>query len=495
MRNVLVLRALVESFTNFGEQMTTIYFWTIVVYLIFLIGVGALRSRSVENQEDFSVAGRQLSTFVLFGTMLATWIGTGSIFGNAGKTYEAGIAAWILPFGGLAGIVMLSFLAAKARRFEAITVQDILEKRYNKWARVFGVITLVLTAVTIVSYQYRAAAAVIDLALPNTFDFKIAVIIVAAFIIIYTALAGMFSVAYTDLVMGITMIIGILVTFPVLWNRAGGYAGIAAKLPAEHMAFTGQFSWVQILGFLLPPGLLVLGDANMYQRFFSARTEGMARRATIWLLFGVAYMELMIIFTAWVASAIEWQGGALKNPGRVIAYVARDHRPRAVGGLRLPTIIAVIVSTASSHLLVHATAIVRDIYQRFINPQASEKCLVWLLRGLVVFLGAAAYIISTFSDKFLEVALRAYTIYGAGVTPSLVAALIWKRATATGAVTSIVTGVALTLIWEFSGLGNRTQIDPVIPAIAVSVASLIVVSLLTAKPSHEQLNSFFGEQT
>ncbi|MCI0665747.1 MAG: sodium:solute symporter family protein [Acidobacteria bacterium] len=474
--------------------MTTIYFWTIVVYLIFLIGVGAWRSKSVKNQEDFSVAGRQLSTFVLFGTMLATWIGTGSIFGNAGKTYEAGIAAWILPLGGLAGIAVLAFLAAKARRFEAITVQDILEKRYNKWARVLGVITLVLTAVTIVSYQYRAAAAVIDLALPDTFDFKIAVIIVAVFIIIYTALAGMFSVAYTDLVMGITMIIGILVTLPVLWNKAGGYAGIAAKLPAEHMAFTGQFTWVQILGFLLPPGLLVLGDANMYQRFFSARNEGMARRATIWLLFGVAYMELMIVFTAWVASALEWQGGELRNPGRVIAYVARDHMPIALGALLLTTIMAVIVSTAISYLLVPATALVRDIYQRFINPQASEKSLVWLLRGLVVLLGIVAYFISTFSDKFLEVALRAYTIYGTGVTPSLVAALIWKRATATGAVTSIVTGVAITLIWEFSGLGEKTQIDPVIPAIAVSVTSLVVVSLLTAKPSQEQLKSIFGEQ-
>lgn len=473
--------------------MTTIYFWTIVAYMIFLIGVGALRSRSVESQEDFSVAGRQLSTFVLFGTMLATWIGTGSIFGNAGKTYEVGIAAWVVPMGGLLGIVALSFLAAKARRIEAITVQDILEKRYNKWARIFGAITLVLTAVTIVSYQYRAAAAVIDLALPNTLDFKTAVIIVAVFIIIYTALAGMFSVAYTDLVMGITMIIGILVTFPVLWNKAGGYAGLAEKLPVGHMQFTGQFTWVQILGFLLPIGLLVLGDANMYQRFFSARNEGMARRATIWLLFGVAYMELMIIFTAWVASALEWQDPALKNPGHVIAFAARNYLPVALGALLLTTIMAVIVSTAISYLLVPATALVRDVYQRFINPNASEKSLVWLLRGLVVFLGAVAYVISTYSDKFLEVALRAYTIYGTGVTPSLVAALVWKRATAAGAVTSIVTGVATTLIWEFGGYGTSTGVDPVIPAICISVVSLIVVSLLTPAPSREQLRPFYGE--
>jgi SSS family transporter len=497
--------------------MTSIYFWTIIAYMVFLIGVGALRSRRVESQEDFSVAGRQLSTFVLFGTMLATWIGTGSIFGNAEKVYQTGIAAWILPLGGIIGIAILSLLAARARRLPAITVQDILETRYNKWARVLGVITLVLTAVTIVSYQYRAAAAVINLTMPDI-DYKAAVILVAVFIIIYTALAGMFSVAYTDLAMGITMIIGILITLPYVWFKAGGYAGLAATLPADHLAFFGPINWVQAIGLILPSGLLVLGDANMYQRFFSARNEGMARRATIWLLAGVAYMELMIIFTAWVCSALEWQGGGLERPGRVIAYAARDHLPRALGALVMTTIIAIIISTAISYLLVPATALVRDLYQRFINPQASERSLVWLLRALVVALGGIAFVISAYSQAFLNVALRAYSIYGTGVTPSLVAALVWKRATAAGAATSIIAGVATTLIWEFSekivkvctsvfGEGGITAlvqrldgfkmdygIDPVIPAIILSVAALILVSLLTPPPRREQLAPFFGDE-
>src|SRR5213083_2620691 len=211
--------------------MSPIYFWTIVAYMVFLIGIGALRSRRVESQEDFSVAGRQLSTFVLFGTMLATWIGTGSIFGFSGKIYEVGIAAWILPVGSQIGIILLSFLASRARRSSAITVQDILETRYNKWARVLGVITLVMTATTIVSYQYRAAGAVINLALPSL-NFRTAVIIVTVFIIIYTALAGMFSVAYTDLAMGITMIIGMLIALAFVWTRAGGYAGMTSVLLA-----------------------------------------------------------------------------------------------------------------------------------------------------------------------------------------------------------------------------------------------------------------------
>lgn len=471
--------------------MTKFYFWTILAYMIFLVGVGAIRSRKVETQEDFSVAGRQLSTFVLFGTMLATWIGTGSIFGNAERVYEVGIAAWIIPLGSLVAIAVLSLLAGKARKLAAITVQDILEQRYNHWARVLGVITLVLTAVTIVSYQYRAAAAVINLALPEL-DFKLAVIICAVFIIIYTALAGMFSVAYTDLVMGITMIIGILVTLPYFFFKAGGYSGLQAALPADHMEFFGPISFVQALGLILPPALLVLGDANMYQRFFSAKNEGMARRATIWLLLGVAYMELMIIFTAWAASALEWQGGQLARPARVIAYAARDHLPVALGALVLTTIIAIILSTAISYLLVPATALVRDVYQRFINPGASESSLVWLLRAIVVLLGAIAYIISTYSEKFLDVALRAYTIYGTGVTPSLVAALIWKRATTAGAITSIVTGVGTTLIWEFGGFGSTTGIDPVIPAITVSVLTLILVSFATPPPPPEKVAPFVG---
>jgi Na+/proline symporter len=259
------------------------------------------------------------------------------------------------------------------------------------------------------------------------------------------------------------------------------------------MQFTGRFSWTEVLGLLLPPGLLVLGDANMYQRFFSARSEGMARRATIWLLIGVAYMEMMIIFVAWVGSALEWQDGNLVRPARVIAYVARDHLPVVLGALLMTTIMSVIVSTAISYLLVPATALVRDIYQRFINPHAEEKKLVWLLRGLVVMLGVIAYVISTYGQGFLNVALRAYTIYGTGVTPSLIAALLWKRATTAGALSSIVSGVVVTLFWEFGGYGESTGVDPVIPAIAVSVLALVLGSLLTPPPRPEQIAPFFGE--
>lgn len=465
--------------------MTSVYFWTILIYLAALVAVALRTSRGVSTQEDFSVAGRRLSTFVLFGTMVATWIGTGSIFGNAEKTYRAGIAAWILPVGALIGIWVLSRLAGRARGLCQITIQDLLEKRYNAAARVFGVIALVIAYTTIVSYQYRAAGAVLNLTLPEL-DYGHAVIIAAAFIIVYTAIAGMLSIAYIGVIQGVTMIVGITLTLPVLFSRAGGVSGMYEQLEPSHFEIFGPIGWVEALGLLLPPFLLVLGDANMYQRFFSARSVGVAKRAVLWALVGIAFMEFAIIVTAWVASSLE---PGLEVPGRVIAFASRDQLPMALGALMLTTIMAIVLSTAGSYLLSPATALVRDVYQRFVNPQASERTLVILLRVMVVVLGVVAYFLSTLSDEFLSVALLAYTIYGAAITPALIASFYWKRATAKGAVASIITGTGTTILWQWVGV---TGIDAVLPAIAASVLALVVFSYLSSPPPPEKVEPFYA---
>jgi SSS family transporter len=462
--------------------------------MVILIAVGAIRGRNVSTQEDFAVAGRQLSVFVLFGTMLATWIGTGSIFGNAEKTYQVGISAMILPFASIFGIIALSFLAGRVRRLKQITIQDILETRYNATARFLGAIALILAYVTIISYQYRAAGAVLQLTLPKL-DADIAIMIAAAFIIIYTALAGMYSVAYTDVVMGITMIIGMLVAMPMFYDKVGGLDGLASKLSPSHMQLFGPIGWVEAIGLLLPPFLLILGDANMYQRFFAARSEGAATKATIAAIFGIAFMECSIIAAAWFASGLEPN---LEIPGRVIAFASKDHLPVVLGALLLTTIMAIVLSTAIAYLLAPSTVVVRDIYQRFINPKASEKSIVWLSRVVVVVLGIVGYWMSRQSREFLSVAFYAYTIYGASITPSLLAAFLWKRATSAGAVCSILAGTVITIVWKTMGLdvsvpkslGLNTEIDAVLPAIVISIGVLILVSLAGKPPDPAKLAPF-----
>ena len=466
-----------------------LYSGFLLAYLVALVAIALWSSRRVKTQEDFSVAGRSLGPFVLFGTLLATWIGTGSIFGNAEKTFRVGVAAVIIPIASLAGICVLYFLAARARGLRGITVQDLLERRYNAGARLLGTICLVIAYTTIVSYQYRAAGAVLNLAVPEI-SVPTSILIVSAFIILYTSIAGMISIAHIGVIQGVTMSLGVAISLPVFLYKAGGISGMSEVLDPSHFQLFGPISFLEGVGILLPAFLLILGDANMYQRFFSARSEGAAQKAVLWMLGGVAFMETAIILCAWVASSLEPD---LEIHGRVIAYAARDHLPALLGALLLTTIMAIILSTAGSYLLAPATSLVRDIYQRFLNPQASERSLVVLLRLVVIGLGLTAYYLSTLSDEFLEVALLAYTIYGAGITPALIAAFFWRRATAAGAMSSILSGTAVTLLWYTfqSQLGAWGQVDAVVPAIAVSLGTLVTVSLLTRPEPPEKVDPFF----
>ncbi|MCP4580874.1 MAG: sodium:solute symporter family protein, partial [candidate division Zixibacteria bacterium] len=111
------------------------YLWVIIIYLVILIGVGAWRSRQVKTQDDFMVAGRKLSAKVLVGTLLATWIGSGSIIASAGLAYDKGFPALWFDAGVWVALIVLYFVAGKARKLAQYTVPDILEIRYNKWAR------------------------------------------------------------------------------------------------------------------------------------------------------------------------------------------------------------------------------------------------------------------------------------------------------------------------------------------------------------------------
>ncbi|MDP6032767.1 MAG: sodium:solute symporter family protein [Candidatus Marinimicrobia bacterium] len=469
----------------------------ILLYLFTLIGIGMYKAGKIKTQSDFAVAGRSLTPWVLVGTMLATWMGTGSILGNAGKTYDTGMAALILPLGSILGIVLLTKIAGKVRAFEKFTVPEILGDRFGPSARMLSVIALVIAYMVIVSYQFNAGGAVLNTVLMDEtgnslISIQTGTIIAAIFIIAYTMLAGLVSVAYTDVANGIIIIFSFVIAIPIFLAQAGGFSGMAASFEAmgkpEHMNFFGVYSTMDIFNFCLPPFLLIMGDANMYQRFFASKNAKGAEQATKVLIFAVLLAELMIIFSAWVVSSMIPDAEVGKY---VLIYAAHKLLPTFLGAIMMTTIVGIIISTADSFLLVPATTLMRDVYLNYINPKANEKKIVLLSRVLVLGLGIIAYIVSlgfAKSSGFFERALYAYTIYGAAITPSLVAALFWKRATKEGAVVSILTGTVTTLLWKEAAFIQNiipqniyNNMDEVLPAITLSVVSLVVVSLLTKK--------------
>ena len=483
-----------------------IYLSIILIYLLTLIALGAYKAKKIKTQSDFAVAGRTLTPWILLGTMLATWLGTGSVLGNAGKAYQTGLAALILPLGGVLGVVVLTQIAGKVRAYEKFTVPEILGDRFGPTARTLSVIALVIAYMVIVSYQYNAGGAVIHTVLKDVLldssgspliSIQTGTIIAAIFIILYTMLAGLVSVAYTDVANGIIILISFVIAIPIFLVKAGGFEGMAISFAEmgknDHMNFWGVYSGMDIINFCLPSFLLIMGDANMYQRFFASKDAKGAKSATKTLIVAVLIAELMIIVAAWIASSMIPDAEVGKY---VLIYASHEFLPPFIGAIMMTTIVGIIISTADSYLLVPTTTLMRDIYLNYFNKNADQAKIVFLSRMLVIILGIIAYAVSLGFAKsagFFERALYAYTIYGAAITPSLVAALFWKGATKEGAIASILVGTLTTLLWkESSFIMNIVPVeiygnmDEVLPAITFSVISLVLVSLFTLKKNPKE---------
>ena len=588
----------------FSLSCNVIYLICIISYLLVIAAIGVVKSRHVKNQEDFAVAGRSLSPWVMVCTMLAVWIGTGSIVGNAEQTYEVGLAAIVLPIGTFVGMILLSLVASRAREIEASSVPEIIGGRFGPIARLLAVFSLVVAYMVIVSYQFNAGGAVLEVItgdkpatevqvgdrltrdqlrkgrlvfLPpadwtgqaqldlaadgldgpsrDRLSFTIQVVapkdlkaaeslketgnaaaikqnstcrlrfendslrhetytvrsrpptgtvelrepiltartatgIAAVFIVAYAALAGLMSLAYADVVTGSIITLSVVVALPLFWWQAGGWSGMETSFAAmgdrsHHMQFWGVYSTTQLINYCLPVMLLVLGDANQYQRIFASRNAKGAKTAVTAMIFVAFAIELLIIANAWVASSMTPDP---ENGKYILIYAAKHYLPLPLGCLFMVTVVGIIVSTADSFLLVPATTFIHDIYLNYINPRASEKRIVWLSRLLVVVFGVIAYLVSlAFAEStgFFQKALYAFTIYGASITPSLVAAITWKKATKAGAISSILAGTVMSLVWgEVSVLRQWlpsavSELDAVLPAVTASVLCLVVVSLAT----------------
>lgn len=484
-----------------------IYLAVIGVYLLGLLAVGVWKSRGVETQDDIMVAGRRLGTFVLGLTMLATWIGTGSLLGGAGAGYRYGLAAIWFSAGAWAGIVVLWFIAPRARAFARYTVPDLLEARYHDAARILGTLVTIVAYTTIAAYQFRGGSLILNL----TVDFDAVVagwtglawpwgmVVTALVVITYTGLAGMLSVVYTDVVNGVLLIAGLVLATPFFLADAGGFAHLRESLPTDHFTLFGTLGPLEIAGLGLPAMVLILGEANMYQRFFSARDERTARNAVpVWIGLTI-FVESLIVVLAVLGRVVypDLSIEAGENE-QILLTVLRNALPLGVGAVMLGAAVAIVVSTGTSFLLVPATNVVNDVYQRYVRPDAPQRTIVRWTRAWIVVLGVLAFVQIQFFTSVLEMALYAYTMYGA-LTPAILAAFFWKRASAAGAVSSIVGGMAATFLWQFgSGRGwldalpaGIAGLDPVVPALALSIALLIGVSLATAAPPPERWRPFF----
>jgi solute:Na+ symporter, SSS family len=469
------------------------YLSAIIAYLSILLGIGVWRSRQVRTGDDFMVAGRTLPARVLVFTLLSTWIGSGSLFAGAGLGYRTGFSALWQSAGAWVGIALVYFLAPRVRRIAQYTVPDILELRYGPAARILGTITTVLAYTTIAAYQFRGGGRL--LALVANVEPRTGALITAVFCIIYTSLAGMLSIAYLDVGNGTMMLIGVTVAVGFLIAHAGGFVPAFEALRPEQLTVFGILTPAEALALFLPTMFLLMGEANMYQKFFSARDERAARYAVGGWIVGTIVLETLIDSVGIFGSVLVPALTTGESEAIVVRVALHEAVPPVFGILLVCGAAAIVVSTANSFLLTPSTNLMRDVYLRFINPRVTDRQVLVYTRLTVVALGAIGFIAGNFFPTILAMALWAYTMYGAGITPALLAAFVWKRASRLGGVLSILAGMTTTLVWEIIALARAVDgeamfpfgIQTIYPALLASIGTLIVVSLLTKAPSETEL--------
>lgn len=462
-----------------------IYVFSVCGVVALLIFITIYKANKIEDTSDFLVAGRSLSWPVLVFTLLSSWIGAGSLLAGAENAYRNGFAALWQPIGGWLGLVIVSLIAGRARQFAQFTVPDLLETRYNVAARVFATIAIVVSYTIIASYQMIGGGDILHLIVPQI-ERTSGLYIVAAFSIFFTATAGMASIAYLDLAIGSLVTATVIVSVPVLLVRAGGWSSVRLGLPPSHFTVLGTYSIGGAIGLLLPTMLLLIGNQGMYQKFFSAKSERDARKSVFGWIIGTVLIETLLIMMAVIASSLI----QTPHPREIIPLTAKQMLPPWLGAILLGGIFAKVISTANNYLFSPATNLIHDVYQRFINKSASQKRTLVVSRITVVLLGGFAVLQAAQFESVLKASLYAYTVYGAAVTPSVMAVFFWKRATTAGAITSIVSGTVVTIVWELmqqyslpATYPSVHQIDAVFPALLVSVTSLVLISLITENKS------------
>lgn len=478
--------------------MSPIYAAVLGAIVLTLMIVSLARVSKVKTKADYLVAGRSLPAFVLVFTLLSSWIGSGSLLGGAENAYNHGFVALWQAGGGWVGLFLIYFIAPRARRFAQFTIPDLLEARYSQAARVLGVIAVLFAYTAITSYQLIGGGDILHLIFPTVITADLGKYILAAFVIVFTAVAGMSSVAYMDVFIGMLATVTLVVALPVLTHVAGGWDSVHRVLPSTHFRVLGDYSLVQALELAVPTLLLMLGNQSMYQKFFSAKSERDARRAVVGWVIGTTILETVIVALAVVGSALYRTGEITQRPREILAFSALHGLPAWLGALMIGAIFAKVVSTANNYLFSPATNLVNDVFVRYIAPDASNKRILIVSRLMVVFLGIWALYQALHTGSVLKMTLYAYTVYSAALTPVILAAFYSRRATAPGAVSAIAAGTFVTVFWDSAFVHRHlptfvARRDAIFPALLASVLCLIVVSALTKAPTPEQIARFHAE--
>lgn len=465
----------------------------VICYLVGMLVIGAIVGKlKIKNSEDYMVAGRRMGLFMVAFSLSANNIGGGSTTGLAGKAFGAwGMSAiWYVLAASIA-MIPLAFFAPKIRKTLAVTIPEVIGRRFGKSSSIFSAILNIIALFCLTSSQVAASGSVVS-ALTGI-PMNVCLILAGIVIILYTTLGGMIADQISDLVQFIIIFIGLAIATPFVINGIGGWQTLSAKLPAAQLSPT-KIGWVVIIGYIFNYFCTFLSGPEMISRFESAKDEKTAFRAS--LLSGVL-MAAMAIFPTLLGLAALAVKDSLPNvvASNAMMSVTSKFAPTFITGLVSAAIISATMSSADSNLLCMSTMAMNDIIKPYTKLVVDDKKSILYTRSLNVVFCAIAMAISMFNINIVTMNTFAFAIRCAGPFAAYGLGLIIPRATKHSGQISIITGTIGVIFWQIlSGGDFFLGILPVVFGCVVGTITFFIINLIEWKMGVESAPSAYIDE-
>lgn len=446
--------------------------FVVLAYALAMLLLGWYGMRRARNQEEFLVAGRNLGPACYLGTMAATVLGGAATVGTVRLGYVHGLSGfWLCAMLGGGILVLNLFLAKPLLKLRIYTVTQVLERRYTPLARQASAAIMFVYALMLSVVSVLAMGTVIQVLFE--LPFWSAILLGGSVVVIYSSIGGMWSLTLTDIVQFVIKTAGLMfVLLPICLSRVGGWDALVAKLPASAFALT-TLGYDTIFTYFLIYFFGILIGQDIWQRVFTARSEGVARVAGS--LAGV-YCVIYGLVGALIGMCARVLLPDLADANNAFAAIVRSALPDGIRGLVIAAALAAMMSTASAGLLAASTTLTEDLLPRLRGGRAST---LGMARMFTLLTGLAVLAIALLVNDVIGALTLAYNLLVGGILVPLLGAILWPRATTAGALASMLLGSGAAIVFMLKdGLEANT---PIYFSLGLSLVSFVVVSLLTAR--------------
>lgn len=445
-----------------------------IVYFGVLLGIGFFISRKTKNAEDFAVAGRRLGMFVALCTIIASEWGGGNVMGVSSDAYAYGISAYIYPLSMGIGIFLLGLLLAKKYwNIEEISMSKYIGKRYSQRCELLATVLMLFSIMLVTGSQFKAGGFLAE----TMFGWSHlqAIIIFAVVVCVYTSLGGLMAVAYSDTLNLILGGVGLIVCLIFGLNKVGGVTELMRSIPESHLDPRPFGSWIWAIDYLASCTFVMLAVPELIQRIWACKKPETAKRAcmagsVVYIAYGVISMLLGLIALVLLPNI---------NSGMAMPALVMELFPPVMAIFVIVSIIAALVSTADTMLLICSTMIVEDLIKPFRKKKPlDDKGTLRLMRIFVFVVGAVTVLFATGFDRVLGLVLFSYYVY-IGISTIFIFGRVWKGATERAAFWSMLISGVCAAAWEFSGMSYRVSWATTgIIAVVASILPFFLISFL-----------------